>query len=110
MQTVNREQLKKMMDKDKTMILAEVLPLKNYHKYHIAGAVSLPLNERFEDQFQKIIPDKNRSVVLYCSNSGCQASEEASRRVEEAGYTNVYDYKDGKEDWKEAGLPVETGS
>jgi hypothetical protein len=46
-------------------------------------------------------------VVVYCLNADCEASRKAGGRMEELGYEHVLDYKAGKMDWEEAGLPVE---
>jgi rhodanese-related sulfurtransferase len=46
-------------------------------------------------------------VVVYCSDTKCQASTKASRQMDALGYRNVYEYDAGKLDWKEAGLPIE---
>ena len=37
----------------------------------------------------------------------CPASPKAGQRMEELGYQNVFDYEAGKQDWQEAGLPIE---
>ena len=34
--------------------------------------------------------------------------ENAARELAALGYTNVRDYAEGKQDWIDAGLPVET--
>lgn len=46
---------------------------------------------------------------MYCSNAACQNSPQAARRLVELGYTDVYDYEQGKQDWIDADLPIETG-
>jgi rhodanese-related sulfurtransferase len=46
-------------------------------------------------------------VIVYCSNAACQNSEVASRRLAELGYSKVYEYEEGKQDWIDAGLPTE---
>ena len=55
-----------------------------------------------------VLPDKDAFVVVYCANTPCQNSVVASRRLVELGYTNVHEYVEGKQDWIEAGLPVES--
>jgi len=46
-------------------------------------------------------------VIVYCMNSGCDASTKAAKKMEKLGYTNVLDYEAGKVDWHEAGMPVD---
>ena len=107
MKTIGRDELKQKIDAAEDFILIDVLPPEQYRKFHLPGALNLPLEEGFEDEIQKIIPDKEQMVVVYCANEQCQASPTAAKMMEELGYSNVYDYEQGKQDWKDAGLPIE---
>ena len=51
--------------------------------------------------------DKNQTVVLYCANRLCQASEMAAREVMKLGYTDVRQMPDGIDGWKLSGRPIE---
>jgi len=42
------------------------------------------------------------------SNTPCPNSVIAARTLEALGYANVAEYVEGKQDWVEAGLPLET--
>lgn len=50
-----------------------------------------------------VLPDKDAFIVVYCSNTACQNSAIASRRLVELGYTSVHEYIEGKQDWIEVG-------
>jgi rhodanese-related sulfurtransferase len=104
--TVTRQGLNERLAND-GLTLVEVLDAKQYRKFHLPGAISVPLDEHFDQQIQKAVPDKSRTVVLYCMNAECEASSKAGRRMDELGYQQVFDYEAGKVDWQEAGLPVE---
>jgi len=107
MRTITREQLNERLAND-NLTLVEVLDPEYYGKYHLPGAINVPLDGDFDQQIRKAVPDKNRTVVVYCMDAGCQASPKAGRRMDELGYRHVFDYEAGKRDWREAGLPVET--
>lgn len=107
MTTIDRDQLQKMMDED-VVTVVEVLDPPYYNKFHIPGALNVPLSGDFDRQIQEIAPDKSKPVVVYCLDEDCGASPEAARRMEDLGYDRVYDYEGGKEDWKTAGLPIES--
>jgi rhodanese-related sulfurtransferase len=49
------------------------------------------------------------AIVTYCSNTACTNSEIAANKLSAMGYTNVRKYAQGKQDWQEAGLPLEGG-
>lgn len=106
MQEISRDRLKSMLHNNGVQLI-EVLAPEYYEKFHLPGAVNVPLGDDFDEQIEQVIPDKNRQVVVYCLDAECQASPKAARRMEELGYQQVYDYEAGKEDWKAAGLPVE---
>lgn len=105
--TIDRDQTKKMMD-EKAVTVIEVLDQQYYDKFHLPGALNVPLSGDFDGKIQKAVPDKNEPVVVYCMDEECDASPKAAKRMDELGYERVYDYEAGKMDWKEAGLPVET--
>ena len=105
---ITRQELKQRIDGGWNPILIETLQPEQYREFHLPGAINVPLDENFEQRIQESAPDRIRSVVVYCYSRECPASAEAARRMDQLGYTNVYDYEDGKTDWKEAGLPIET--
>jgi rhodanese-related sulfurtransferase len=55
-----------------------------------------------------LVPDKHAEIVVYCASPTRHASENAARDLAALGYTNVRDYAEGKQDWIDAGLPVES--
>lgn len=58
--------------------------------------------------WQDLLPkDKDQTVVLYCANRLCQASEMAAREVMKLGYTDVRQMPDGIEGWKLSGRKIE---
>ena len=54
-----------------------------------------------------VLPDRDAEIVVYCASATCQNSHIAARVLEQMGYTNVSVYAGGKQDWSEAGLPIE---
>jgi rhodanese-related sulfurtransferase len=107
MKTISREELNERLAND-GITLVEVLAPKYYKKFHLPGAINVPLDDDFDEQIQKAVPDKDRTVVVYCHDAECQASPKAARRMDELGYRHVLDYEDGKMDWKTADLPIES--
>lgn len=108
MRTISREELNERLAND-NLTLVEVLAPKYYRKFHLPGAVNVPLDEDFDQRIQQVAPDKGAPVVVYCLDTDCDASPKAAKRLEELGYQDVFDYAAGKMDWKEGGLPVDEG-
>ena len=109
METIDKEKLKKLQREEDQLVLIEVLNPDEYKKFHISGAVNVPMDEEFEARVQQAVPEKDIPVVVYCQNTQCPVSEEAARKLDSLGYSQVYDYAGGKEDWQEAGEPVAAG-
>ena len=90
-------------------IVVEALPAQYYDDAHLPGARNLP-HDSDDATIAAVLPDRGTTVVVYCSNVACQNSTILSRRLAELGYADVRKYEAGKEDWVNAGLPVESGT
>ncbi len=102
---ISREELKAKMDRGESFVLVDALSSKHYESSHLPGAINLPYE--FVDEAEKVLPDKDVEIVVYCMNVDCAASTEEARELEGMGYRNVYHYAEGKQDWIRAGLPIE---
>lgn len=102
---ITREQLVAKIDRGDDFVLVEALSQKHYESSHLPRAINLPYE--FIDEAEKVLPDKNAEIVVYCMNPGCVASAEEARELEEMGYRRVLHYAAGKQDWIRAGLPIE---
>lgn len=59
-----------------------------------------------ETQAPQLLPDKDAAIVTYCANVACANSQHVATKLEALGYRNVRKYREGIQDWSEAGLPV----
>jgi rhodanese-related sulfurtransferase len=89
-----------------SVTVVEALGPMYYEAEHLPGAINVPHTE-VDALAPSLLPDKHAAIVTYCSNTQCQNSEVAARRLIALGYTNVRKYAEGKDDWREAGLPLE---
>jgi len=105
-QTINRRALNERLAND-DVTLVDVSGAECYRESHLPGAISVPLDGDFEQQIEKVVPDRNKTVVVYCRENSCEVSLKAARQMDELGYQRVWDYQGGKLDWMQAGLPVE---
>lgn len=83
---------------------------EQYAEGHIPGALPLRASEATGEKLAELVPGKDATLVFYCGNRQCPASAKTAHSAAEAGYTNLYKYTDGIEDWQAKGLPVETSS
>lgn len=103
MQTLSKTELKRMNDQEhEDFVLINVLPPENFRKQHIRTSVNVPVKrDDFTDLVELLCAGKDRKVVVYCANFDCDASPNAARKLEDAGFKRVYDYEGGTEDWFE---------
>ncbi|MEX0704271.1 MAG: rhodanese-like domain-containing protein [Planctomycetales bacterium] len=108
MQTISRDEARRRVLEGQRAKVVEVLDREQYRKFHLPGAINVPLDDDFDERIREAVPDKTQPVLVYCYDTECQASAKAAQRLEALGYEEIYDYEAGKVDWKEAGLPIES--
>jgi len=107
---ITREELKKWMDEEKDFALVDVLEEQSYEARHLPGAKNVPGGDDFIERVSKVAPDKDKTIVVYCSSFTCQASPTAASELVEAGYKDVYDFRGGLADWQDGGFDFEKAS
>jgi rhodanese-related sulfurtransferase len=108
MKQIDRDTLNRKLAGTNPPVLAEALPEKYFHDWHLPGARHLPHDE-VDRLAAAVLPDKSAEIVVYCASRSCQNSHVAAAKLSQMGYANVAVYGGGKQDWSEAGLPVERG-
>lgn len=103
---ITRQAIAAKLEAGDDFVIVEALGPMYYDDAHLPGARNLP-DDQVDELAAHVLPDRDAFVVVYCSNTACQNSVVASRRLVELGYTNVHEYAEGKQDWIEAGLPIE---
>jgi rhodanese-related sulfurtransferase len=106
---ISRDELAAKLDRGDDLVLVEALPLVYYHHSHLPGALNLP-HDQVDELAPGLLPDRDREIVVYCSNTACPNSGIAAARLTALGYRHVRKYAEGKQDWIEAGLPVESSA
>ena len=66
---------------------------------YIPDSVSLPDTETDCTSLFRLIYRKNTATVFYCNGPKCQRSDHAIRIAKECGYTNIYWFRGGIEEW-----------
>jgi rhodanese-related sulfurtransferase len=105
---ITRDELKNMVDRGEAVTIVEALPEQYYRQAHLPGALLLP-HDQVDALAATLLPDKAAQIVVYCASLPCQNSVIAAERLNELGYTNVREYAEGKQDWLDAGYPIEQG-
>ena len=72
---------------------------------YIEGSISLPDTDTNCETLAKVIPKKKTPVLFYCNGVKCGRSVNSSRTALECGYSNIYWFRGGYEEWKAKQLP-----
>ena len=107
MNRITRQDLKRELDNGSGIVLVEALPEQYWKQGHIPGAIQIDHTE-IKDKAPGLLPDKDARIVVYCANTQCQNSANAVKALQSLGYKNVREYVEGKQDWQEAELPLES--
>jgi rhodanese-related sulfurtransferase len=107
--TITRDEISAALDGRAAITLVETLRPEHFDQGHLPGAVHLH-HEDVEHRATNLFPDRDALIVTYCSNRACSNSRIAAEKLVKLGYTNVRRYEAGKQDWAEAGLPLERGA
>lgn len=108
-QTITRDELKARLDNGNPVTIIEALPQRYYEAEHLPGAINIPHDE-IREKASGQLPDKDATIVTYCASTECRNSRIAADTLAVAGYRNVFEYVEGKQDWKEAGYPLESAA
>jgi rhodanese-related sulfurtransferase len=105
---ITRDEVKTRLDTGEPVSIVEALPEEYYRKAHLPGALLLP-HDHVDALAPVLLPDKEATIIVYCANLACRNSTIAAERLTELGYTAVFEYAEGKQDWIDAGFPTEGG-
>jgi rhodanese-related sulfurtransferase len=89
-------------------LLVDVRLPEDFKAAHIPGAINKCVYEvAFKDRMLGIAPDHTHLVVVYGQDSETYEARIAADKLARAGYTQVYEYRDGLAGWQAAERPVE---
>ena len=86
---ITQEEAKEMMTKNDGHIIVDVRRQDEYEEGHIPDAVLIP-NESITDKQPEELPDLDQIILIYCRSG--RRSKEASQKLTDIGYTNVYEF------------------
>lgn len=101
MRTLNQTQLKAMNDEQhRDFILINVLSRDAFNEQHIRTSINIPhTDDNFTETVEKVAGSKDREIVVYCADSDCDASHNAAKKLEKAGFSEVCDFAGGTQEW-----------
>jgi len=106
---IDLQEFREIVDGRKGVIL-DARPEIFHRLGHVPGALSLS-REEFERDYAKqkslLETNKNRTIAVYCSDSGCEDSQMVADALVKLGYQRVLVFKGGWGEWSSQKLPQE---
>lgn len=93
--------VKNMMDGGNVLLVNPMTPIE-FDNEHIPGSVNIPI----EVLAEKLPKDKSMPLVFYCLGQKCVYSWRAADDAIALGYADVYVFRGGIPEWKDAGYPT----
>ena len=93
---ISQDEAMQMMQDQTDYLIVDVRRPDEFAEGHIAGAINVP-NEDITDGMPELLPDKDQVLLIYCRSGN--RSKEASKKLADIGYTNVYEFG-GINTWK----------
>ena len=72
---------------------------------YIEDSINLPDIETNCKTLAGVLEQKNSPSIFYCNGPKCRRSEKAIKVALECGYSHIYWYREGFEDWLQQGFP-----
>ncbi len=103
---VSAEQLIDLVQKHSDLIMVDARKPSDRAKGFIEGSVALVDTDTTPETLAKVAPNKAAPVVFYCNGVKCGRSVNSAKVAAGAGYSKIYWFRGGWEEWTAKGFPV----
>lgn len=103
---VSAEDVIELIGSQDNLVLVDSRKTSDFGKGRIEGAINLPNTKTDEQSLSKIAPNKTGPILFYCNGIKCGRSVDSARKAISFGYTKIYWFRGGMEEWENKGFPV----
>lgn len=97
---IDAESLIQLALEHKDLVIIDSRIRSDRRQGYIDGSISLPDTETHCVSLMSIIPRKDTAAVFYCNGPKCRRSDRAVVTARDCGYSNIYWFRGGFEEWK----------
>ena len=105
-QKVTAEEAIELIGSMDDLVVIDARKVSDHEKGWIEGSISLPNTETTPESLAKAAPSKSAPLLIYCNGVKCGRSYESAQKAMEYGYSKIYWFRGGMEEWEAKGLPV----
>lgn len=103
---VNAEGLIEMVMQHSDLVLIDSRIISDRNEGYIEGSISLPDIDTNCDSLGKLINTPETPMLFYCNGVRCGRSANAAELALSCGYSNIYWFRNGMEEWQEKEYPL----
>ncbi len=103
---VTAEDLISLVEQHDNLVIIDARTAQDYAGGFVEGAISLPNTVTNPEALAKVLSGKDTPVLIYCNGVKCGRSVESCKIAVADGYSKVFWYRGGWDDWVAKGLPV----
>lgn len=103
---ITAEELIDLVSEMPDLVIIDARKSSDRAKGYIEGSIGLPNTETTPASLAKHIATKTTPVCFFCNGVKCGRSVEASKIAVKEGYSKVYWFRGGWDEWSGKGLPA----
>ncbi len=103
---VSAEEMIDLVEQHDELVIIDSRKKSDVAKGFIEGSISLPNTETDTASLAKHIGSKSTPILFYCNGIKCNRSGKAAKIALADGYSNIYWFRGGMQEWEAKGLPV----
>jgi len=103
---VNAEQLIEILQSNPDLVVIDSRKPSDRAKGFMEASIGLPNTDTNEVSLAKHLKSKTTPVAFYCNGTKCGRSYAAAKIALGLGYTKIYWFRGGWDEWVQKGLPI----
>lgn len=106
--TVNADMIITLIENEKGLIIIDNRRVEDFKAGHIEGAKRILDTDLTIEKLAELVPQKALPVLFYCNGLKCGRAAKAVELAVAQGYSKVFYYALGMDEWKKQNLPLVT--
>ena len=105
-ETINAEALIDLVLEQPALVIIDARIASDLREGYIEGAINLSNIHTNCDSLREVVEILETPVALYCNGVKCKRSFESAKIAHACGYTNLYWFRGGMEEWSSKQYPI----
>lgn len=103
---VSAEEVVDMINRLPQLVVVDSRRKDEFAEGHIEGAINITDTEMTRAKLKKFVPRRDTPLLFYCNGERCRRSSIAAKLALKWGYSNVFWFRGGWQEWSAKYLPV----